>query len=79
MSKLLGTVKIHPLKVWDPAARVCHGCAGVCRAVPQKRWILTILGHTIFLSVQIALKVPEIESMGYLRSILMSRFFSESI
>ena len=52
MFKLVGTVKIHPLKVWDPAARVCHGCAGVCRAVPHKRWILTILGHKIFLTAE---------------------------
>ena len=79
MSKLLGTAKIRPLQVWDPAARACRGCAEACRAVPQKRWILTISSHKIFLSVRIALNLPEIESMGYFRSILMSIFFSESI
>ena len=36
-------------------------------------------GYQALLSAQIALKVSEIESMGSCGSILMSRFFSESI
>ena len=76
MSKLLGTAKIRPLQVWDPAARACRGCAEACRATEG---ILTSSSHKIFLSVRIALNLPEIESMGYFRSILMSIFFSESI
>ena len=35
--------------------------------------------YAAFVSAQIVLKVPEIESMGSCGSILMSRFFSESI